>query len=67
MISIGFGLSCIGFMLRGIWIGLVLWTSMLAAAAFLQAMLLTYCPKRSVLLLGSASMGMGMVMLGLLS
>ena len=33
---------------NGIWIGLVLWTSMLAVAAFLQTMLLTYWPKRTL-------------------
>lgn len=32
----------------GLWIGLVLWTSLLAGAAFLQAMVLTYRPKHSL-------------------
>ena len=33
----------------GLWIGLVLWLSVLALAAFLQTMLLTYWPARSLL------------------
>jgi hypothetical protein len=93
MISIGFGLGCIGFillslslkrhfqqvfpasrsytqwklfnrvagytlvlcsaipciLLRGWWIGMVLWISIWAAAAFLQALLLTYRPQASLM------------------
>ncbi len=48
----------------GLWIGLVLWVSLWAAAAFLQAMLLTYWP-RSSLLFGGASVAL--VLVGLLS
>lgn len=48
----------------GLWIGLVLWLSILAAAAFLQSVLLTWWPQRS-LLFGGASMAM--VILGLWS
>lgn len=43
--------------LEGLWIGLVLWISMLAGAAFLQTMLLTYAPSRS-LHFGGASMAL---------
>ncbi len=32
---------------EGLWIGLVLWLSILAGAAFLQTILLTYWPARS--------------------
>jgi hypothetical protein len=106
MISIGFGLACLGIVLlslsmkrhyrqawpdsgnfarwarvnrvtgygavalalvpcvvdSGPWIGLVLWISMLAGAAFLQTMLLTWWPRRS-LLVGGASVAL--VVLGL--
>ncbi len=48
----------------GFWIGLVLWISLWAAAAFVQAMLLTYWPKRS-LLFGGASVVL--VVVGLLA
>lgn len=108
MISLGFGLACIGFILlslslkrhfrqvwphsqtfkqwlllnrvagysctlvaivpcilaRGLWIGMVLWLSILAAAAFLQAMLLSYYPQRSVLFAG---VSLVLVAVGLLS
>jgi uncharacterized membrane protein YfbV (UPF0208 family) len=47
----------------GLWIGLVLWISILAAAAFLQSMLLTWWPQRS-LLFGGASMML--IVMGLL-
>ena len=49
------GYACIALSLvacslaRGIWIGLVLWPSMLALAAFVQAMLLTWLPRQSTL------------------
>jgi hypothetical protein len=51
-------------MQEGPWIGLVLWVSMLALAAFLQALLLTWWPARSVLF-GGASIAL--VFLGLLA
>jgi hypothetical protein len=64
----GYGLVALSalpcFKLYGFWIGLVLWISLWAAAAFMQAILLTYWPKRS-LLLGGASIAL--VVLGLLS
>jgi hypothetical protein len=50
--------------LHGFGVAVVLWLSVLAAAAFLQAMLLTYWPTRS-LLFGCA--GMALVVGGLLS
>jgi hypothetical protein len=49
---------------NGAGVGAVLWLSILAAAAFLQAMLLTYWPGRSLLYLGS---GMTLVIAGLLA
>jgi hypothetical protein len=49
---------------EGLWIGLVLWISILAGAAFLQALLLTYRPALSWLF-GGASMAL--VFAGLLS
>lgn len=45
-------LPCV--LLEGPWIGLVLWLSMLAGAAFLQTFVLTYRPSESWLF-GSAS------------
>jgi hypothetical protein len=48
---------------QGLWIGLVLWLSMLAGAAFLQTFLLTYWPARSWLF-GGASVAL--VCIGLL-
>lgn len=66
----GAGYGCIGLsllpcvLLKGLWIGLVLWISMLALAAFLQTLLLTYWPARS-LLFGAA--GMALVFVGLLA
>ena len=39
---------------RGLWIGLVLWISTLALAAFLQAMLLTWQPQRSLWFAGAS-------------
>ena len=54
------GYACIALALipcvlqSGLWLGLVLWISILAAAAFLQAILLTWSPQRS-LLFGGAS------------
>jgi hypothetical protein len=41
-------------LLEGIWIGLVLWISMLAGAAFLQTLLLTYRPAESWLFCGAS-------------
>lgn len=52
------------FQLLGLWIGLVLWISEWALAAFLQGMLLTYSPQRS-LLFGGASIVL--IALGFLS
>lgn len=63
------GYLCIGLSLLpciladDVWIGLVMWTSMLAAAAFLQAMLLTYWPRRS---LWFAAMAVVLITVGLL-
>ncbi|MES2625224.1 MAG: DUF3325 domain-containing protein [Pseudomonadota bacterium] len=50
--------------LDGFGIGLVLWMSILAAAAFLQAMLLTYFPQRSLLFSG---VGLLLIVVGWLS
>ncbi len=36
----------------GVWIGVILWLSLVALAAFLQIMLLTYRPRRSTVLGG---------------
>ncbi len=47
----------------GLWIGLVLWISTLALAAFLQSLLLTYWPERSPLFGGA---GLALVVAGLL-
>lgn len=49
--------------LSGFGIGVVLWLAILALAAFLQAMLLTYWPKCSLLFSGA---GMALVVVGLL-
>jgi hypothetical protein len=38
----------------GPWIGVVLWLSLLALAALLQALLLTYWPSRSLLFSGAS-------------
>lgn len=38
----------------GLWIGLVLWVSVLALAAFAQTLLLTYWPTRSLLVSGAS-------------
>jgi len=48
---------------EGLWIGLVLWLSILAGAAFVQTFLLTYWPARSWLF-GGASVAL--VFIGLL-
>jgi hypothetical protein len=50
--------------LHGSGIAIVLWLSVLAAAAFLQAMLLTYWPKRSPLFGGA---GLALIVVGMLS
>jgi uncharacterized protein DUF3325 len=47
----------------GLWIGLALWISMLALAAFLLIMLLTYGPRRSMVFGG---FGVVLIALGLL-
>jgi hypothetical protein len=47
----------------GLWIGLALWISILALAAFLQIMLLTYRPQRSMVFGG---FGVVLITLGLL-
>ena len=47
----------------GLWVGLVLWISMLALGAFIQALLLTYLPRGSPLFGG---LGVVLVVLGLL-
>jgi hypothetical protein len=49
---------------NGLWIGLVLWISMLAGAAFLQTMLLTWWPRRSLLFGGASA---ALVLLGLIA
>ena len=51
-------------LLRGWWIGTVLWVSIWALAAFLQAMLLTYRPSMSLVFGGG---GLALVILGLLA
>jgi hypothetical protein len=56
------GLVCIQVL--GLWIGLVLWISEWALAAFLQALLLTYSPQRS-LMFGGASVAL--ILLGLMT
>lgn len=54
------GYSCIFLVLapcvlaRGLWIGLILWLAILAAAAFIQAMVLSYYPQRSILFGGAS-------------
>lgn len=53
---------CVVF--RGLWIGLVLWLSILAMAAFMQTMLLAWRPQYSVLY-GSA--GLLMILGGMLA
>jgi uncharacterized membrane protein YfbV (UPF0208 family) len=55
-------LPCVS--IHGLWIGMILWISIAAAAALLQAMLLTYWPRRSLLFSG---FGMALVVAGLLS
>ena len=47
----------------GLWIGLILWISMVALAAFLQIMLLTYRPRASGVLVG---FGVALIAVGLL-
>ena len=47
----------------GLWVGLILWLSMMALGAFLQIMLLTYRPQRSALFGG---FGVAMILLGVL-
>ncbi len=47
----------------GLWIGLVLWISMLAGATFLQSLLLTYWPQRSPVFGG---VGLALIVAGLL-
>lgn len=47
----------------GLWIGLALWISLVALAAFLQIMLLTYRPQGSAIFGG---FGIALVALGLL-
>jgi hypothetical protein len=51
------------FVLSGWWIGLVLWVSVLAAAALAQAMLLTYRPQHSAVFGG---LGAVLIVAGLL-
>ena len=64
------GYACIALALipcvlqSGLWIGLVLWISIWAAAAFVQSMLLTYWPQRSLLFGGASIM---LVLIGLLA
>ena len=54
------GYICIGLAawpcveLRGWWIGMVLWISILAAAAFLQALFLTCWPRQNFIFAGLA-------------
>jgi hypothetical protein len=50
-------------LVSGLWMGLVLWLSLLALAAFLQIMLLTYRPRGAALLGG---FGVALVAMGLL-
>ena len=63
------GYGCIGLAAlpavssHGLWIGLVLWISIWAAAAFIQTMLLTWWPRYSLLFGGGS---VALVMLGLL-
>jgi hypothetical protein len=65
---IGFGAvflslaPCVFF--RGLWIGLVLWLSVLALVAFMQAMLLAWRPQYSVVYV---SAGMLMILGGMLT
>jgi hypothetical protein len=47
----------------GVWIGLILWLSLVALAAFLQILLLTYRPRAAAT---SAAAGAALVALGLL-
>jgi uncharacterized protein DUF3325 len=47
----------------GLWVGLILWLSMLALAAFLQIMVLTYRPHGSAVIGG---LGVALVALGFL-
>ena len=49
--------------LSGVWIGLVLWVSMLALGAFLQIMLLTYRPRGTAAFGG---FGVALIAVGLL-
>lgn len=48
--------------LAGLWTGIILWLSVLALAAFLQIMLLTYQPRYSVAFCG---LGAALIVLGL--
>ena len=47
----------------GFWIGVILWLSLIALAAFLQIMLLTYRPRSSALMGG---IGLALIVAGLL-
>lgn len=67
MRSAGFGILVIalwsGVRDSGLWIGVILWLSLIALAAFLQIMLLTYRPRSSALLGG---FGLVLIIAGLL-
>jgi len=64
----GYGLLALGLWpsIRdsGFWIGVILWLSLVALAAFLQIMLLTYRPRSSALLGG---FGLALMVAGMLS